>query len=282
LTYLRRESVVEIDWVEIPRGEFAMGLSEKQLAEIRERIRRREGVGDQLFWESYIKGAEADLQYEKPQRVVMLKTFYVARFPATHAQCEAFFAAYPQLRRQRVRPGEQPPDFPEEASWHVADLLCHWMGGRLPTAAEWEKAARGTDGRLYPWGNEWDARRGNFVPRRDAPGRPESARHTPSRKTPVDGYPAGASPYGVYDMVGNVAEWTMTADIIHNTNVEGFIIKANGVKDAIPPYWFYNLVTWHNVGGIDASPIYIGFRPVKDVWQSRYWPGFQVGPQAAQ
>jgi formylglycine-generating enzyme required for sulfatase activity len=79
---------------------------------------------------------------------------------------------------------------------------CNWLAEvtgkayRLPSEAEWEKGARGTDGRIYPWGNEWDSKRCN------------SWEGDPKETTPVDTYPEGASPYGLLDMVGNVWEWT--------------------------------------------------------------------------
>ena len=87
-------------------------------------------------------------------------------------------------------------------SWHDAVAYCNWLAEvtgtsyRLSSEAEWEKGARGSDGRIYPWGNRWDAKRCN------------TSEGGKGGTTPVGAYPQGASPDGLLDIAGNVWEWT--------------------------------------------------------------------------
>jgi len=140
---------------------------------------------------------------EKPSHRVYLDAFYLDKYELTTSRYAQFLKA---TRRN-------PPDHWNEVNmtahrdrpvigvdWHDADAYCRWSGKRLPTEAEWEKAARGTDGRAYPWGNEQPtSRNANFGKCCDWKGYASLA--------PVGSLEAGKSPLGVADMAGNVYEW---------------------------------------------------------------------------
>ena len=133
----------------------------------------------------------------KPAHQVYLDAFYIDTYEVTNALYQKFAQttgrqAPPYWKDVKYNSPNQPV---VGVTWDDAAAYCHWAHKRLPTEAEWEKAARGTDGRTYPWGNQWDKARAN------------SAGGGPGRPTPVGSYEGGKSPYGVYDMAGNVWEW---------------------------------------------------------------------------
>jgi formylglycine-generating enzyme required for sulfatase activity len=167
----------------IPEGEFLMGTSDEQIKELLRQFSdwKREWFAD-----------------EQPQHRVYLDEFYIDKYPVTNAQFEQFVKATrykteSDWRKYYKKGKEKHPVV--YVSWNDASAYCKWAGKRLPTEAEWEKAARGADGRIWPWGNVWDKNKCN------------SKDGGPGTTTPVGSYPAGASPYGVMDMAGNVWEW---------------------------------------------------------------------------
>jgi formylglycine-generating enzyme required for sulfatase activity len=155
--------------------------------------------------------ADAD-EDEKPQRTVYLDGFWIDQTEITNAEyqrCVDRGSCTPNWAIKGLFTGPSAPVV--GVRWDQAAAYCAWAGGRLPTEAEWEKAARGIDGQLFPWGDEFDGTRLNYCDSscvadwRDFQGN-DGYRYT----APVGSYPAGASPYGVLDMSGNVWEWTAT------------------------------------------------------------------------
>ena len=174
----------------VPEGDFIMGAA-----------------ANDLFAEC--QNLRSDCRHEwftnvEPQRTVTLGAFWIDQTEATNkmykacvdaGKCTPPFQSNSYTRRNyfgNPKYDEYPVIY---IAWEQADAYCTWAGRRLPTEAEWEKAARGTDGRFFPWGN-----------------------NEPNKKllnyglnvgdtTPVKKYPDGVSPYGAYDMGGNVWEW---------------------------------------------------------------------------
>ena len=194
----------------IPAGEFVMGASQEQLDAVL-------GFGFSPPWMDHL---DLVIQGAAPRHTVYLDTFEIDIHEVTNDQYGRFVHTT----------GTAPPAFvtdrrltrPESpvvgVSWKDSAAFCAWAGKRLPTEAEWEKAARGVEGYDYPWGNDWDPaklRTSDGISSRDLEGfdawsdwiDETSSESSTAGPTAVGSHPRGASPYGVMDMAGNVWEW---------------------------------------------------------------------------
>ncbi|MEM7032026.1 MAG: SUMF1/EgtB/PvdO family nonheme iron enzyme [Chloroflexota bacterium] len=209
-TELEQTLPFEPQMVRIPQGTFLMGTPENEVADIVKLDIKKETV-----------------EREIPQHEIALPDYAISRYPTTHAEYKRFIddegyqskdywtAAGWQWREKENR--TQPDFWDDEAyndpaqpvvgvSWYEAVAYCNWLADksgkpyRLPTEADWEKAARCSDGRRYPWGNTWDKNQCNN--QESGPGKP----------TPVGQYPDDDFPHQVSDMVGQVWEWCSSKD----------------------------------------------------------------------
>jgi toxoflavin biosynthesis protein ToxD len=204
-------------FIHIPAGTFLLGTPERDLSAL------AKAYG----------GTRESYREESPQHTLVLPAFEIARTPVTNALYAAFVAATNAHAPITWR-GPQPPatlhDHPVvDVSWDEANAFCAWLtreiedwglgtrsdvpnpqslipnpqAFRLPSEAEWERAARGNDGRTFPWGNTWDTACANT--------RESGIAGT----TPVGAYPSGASAVGCLDMAGNIWEWTSSLDRLY-------------------------------------------------------------------
>jgi len=195
---LRSDGLPDIDWVDIPAGIFLMGSDKAQDPDT--------------------------FPDEVPLQPVDLPAFRISRYPITNTQFAAFVVSLDgytnpiwwtqaglEWKGNRSAPDEYEeldyrlPNHPRVCvTWYEAYAFCRWLGmkfdvdARMPTEEEWEKAARGTDGRFYPYGNEFDPTKANTY---------DTGIRQPNA---VGMFPNGASPYGVLEMSGNVWEWCLT------------------------------------------------------------------------
>jgi len=154
---------------------------------------------------------------EKPQHTVYLDGYWIDRTEVTNAQYRKCVEAGACQAPTTCDWGEPTYGDTSKANhpvvcvdWYRAQAYCAWAGGQLPTEAQWEKAARGVEGRIYPWGNAFDCARGNFddetqIDSYVVPGGAGCDGYDGT--APVGSFPSGASPYGALDMAGNVWEW---------------------------------------------------------------------------
>ena len=175
----------------------------------------------------FLMGSDTGRDDERPPRLVYLDAFELDRYEVTNAQYRRFLQVThrePPLYWSRNEYPHGQDNYPVAGvSWSDAEAYCAWNGQRLPTEAEWEKACRGTDGRLYPWGNDWAWHIANldvssYAARPAGQAEPGHSQWDiawlllrtssgVSRLQPVGSFPEGASPYGIMDLAGNVSEW---------------------------------------------------------------------------
>lgn len=185
------------DMVLIPAGEFKMGSTEEQINNAFEMCKTEEG--------NYCISEDYFVEY--PQRIVKLGAFYIDRKEASNSEFTRFIKATGKaIITERYAAdihlnGDNQPVV--GLSWYEANDYCVWLNKRLPTEEEWERAARGADGRIWPWGNAWDIARANHGIG-GAPGLDSSDGY--EYTAPV-GTELGLGPEGVLNIAGNVSEW---------------------------------------------------------------------------
>lgn len=266
------------DMVLVPAGEFLMGATEES----------------------------GGLPDERPLRLIYLSAFWLDRYEVTNAAYQEFVQATghqapansaPALtlwERNVPLPGIEPHPV-VNVSWLDAVAFCRWANKRLPTEAEWEKAARGTDGRIYPWGNEWTFEHSNsasywarhtvqFADSTDwdafwvkgvgAAISKEKGLKGEILTLPVGSFPGGASPYGALDMAGNAAEWVQdwynpnhyrTAPLTDPQGPERGAIKAMRGGSWLKPAISLR-TTDRDWGTMDSRPSGTGFRCARDAY----------------
>jgi formylglycine-generating enzyme required for sulfatase activity len=149
----------------------------------------------------FILGSNSGLEDETPQQESVLSGYNIDIYPVTNAEYKEFVDAAGHDLPRNWKEGAFPEGMDDHpviwVTWHDAEAYCDWAGKRLPTEYEWEKAARGEDGRTYPWGDAFDQSKCNTQ---------ESGE---KGTVAVGSYPEGISPSGAHDMAGNVWEWTV-------------------------------------------------------------------------
>jgi formylglycine-generating enzyme required for sulfatase activity len=144
----------------------------------------------------FLMGEDSGRLTNQPQRQVYLDEYEIQVNEVTRADFARFIESTGYQAPGWIPGSSEEDDLPVVGVlWEDADAYCRWLGMRLPTEAEWEKAARGTDGRRFPWGDEWDVLKAN------------TQESNLAKLLPVGSYPGGSSPYGILDMTGNAAEW---------------------------------------------------------------------------
>jgi len=224
----------------VPAGEFVMGTATEELGRM----------------------GEVD---EWPERKVWVDDYYIDIHEVTNSQYKVYLDSSKVEPPHRWENGNY--GFGEDGlpiisiTWDAARAYALFVGKRLPTEAEWEKAARGVDGRRFPWGNDWDPRRAN----------------NGDQLMPIMSFPSGVSPFGCYDMAGNAAEWVDAwYEAYPRTEAD---VLPRGIPDRNEQFRkrkrVYRGGSWNSFGkflratnregtGADKEWVYVGFRCARD------------------
>lgn len=241
---------------------------------------------------------------ERPQRKVFVSAFWIDRYEVTNADYHRFVLETGHRIPENLNPAVSlwrdgsPPEAIAthpvvNVAWRDAAAYCRWAGKRLPTEAEWEKAARGTDERRYPWGNDWNLAWANsasywagrtieFASGRDwhafwvtGEGARLAKEHGVNGEVltlPVGSFPDGVSPYGLYDMAGNASEWVedwyepyyyLKAPPSNPTGPEQGILKVMRGGSWLKPARSLR-TSDRDYGDLETRPSGAGFRCAKD------------------
>jgi len=246
---------VTIDWVRIPAGEFFVGLSDAQRQTLLKQLSHQGWGLWKLLPRNYalFSAGRAAISHTRTQEKCYLDDFYISRYPVTVEQYVAYQRSaglIPQntyVKWLNTGWGR----LPIMTNYREALRFCEHLNLRFPTSNEWEKAARGVDGRFYPWGNRWNSTYGNTMQhnaRQLTTERPSS--HTLAME--VDSFPSGQSTYGIWDLVGNVQEFT-----------SDHVMRSWPIKGDDRLAWLFNVLAMEYPWD-DGGQGYVGFRVVRE------------------
>ena len=225
---------------------------------------------------------------EQPVHTVYLDSYYIDKYPVTNKQYKAFILANPDWQKERINPKYHDGNYLRDwngnnyprwkgnhpvtsVSWYAAMAYAAWSGKRLPTEAEWEKAARGgLQNKRFPWGDSIDRNKANY------------GEHI-GKTTPIDKYPP--NPYGLYDMSGNVMEMVLDEYVVHYYSISPRVNPLSGadtIQDIVenfkdvkthrvlrggawPSHFVYFRVAERNTEAPTSTGELGGFRCVKDI-----------------
>ena len=209
----------EMVW--IAAGDFIMGSSDADIATILEQLP---------------DGRAENFTKEKPRRVVSLPGYWIYRDPVTVAQYRAYCLAADRSMPTAPEWGWQEDHPIVNVGWNEVSQYAKWANAEIPTEAQWEMAARGDDGRIWPWGNSWIA---------DLCSHSANAAST----QPVGSRPGNASPFGARDMAGNVWEWCLASPVGEYDRIasrtpqrrpaatSGHVLRGGSWQSAFPAYF---------------------------------------------